>query len=182
MNGLCELFYNILFNPSEAFKNISCEKAYKLPLLIIVISSFFMLNLSESTFNAETIFIFLTRTFNLIIYWLFFSFFINLIARTFNKENSFSKVLSLTAFAYVPWIFLGPLTLLKNSVFSNLGMFLILIVWAWTIILQIIAISEIYNIPRKNALIILIIPFLATILYIVWSTDFFIKLFQILVL
>jgi hypothetical protein len=87
--------------------------------------------------------------------------------------------LSLTALAFVPWIFLAPLKLLKSTNFSSLAVVLILGIWIWSVVLQILAISESYGITRKKAIIVMFIPFIASILYWIWTVDFFVKIFQI---
>ena len=177
--NILELFYNILFHPSETFKNAETSKPYKLPLFIVLFAAIFLTILSGNKNENNLIFLYILQSINLIIYWLFFSFFVDLAARMFGIENKFNKLLTLISFSFIPWIFLAPLKLLKNSVFSDVATILILFVWFWTIALQMLGISETYNIPRKNAIIILLLPFLGTILYFTWLTDFFVKLFQI---
>ncbi len=180
MNNFAEIFYNILFHPVIAFREFSYDKPYKLPLLLVFLISIFLLLLNEDSFSFATLLVFFFQSFNLIVYWLFFAFFVDLIAKMFNLAGNYSKLLTLTSLAFIPWIFLAPLKLLKNASFytSDLAVTLLLGVWIWTISLQVLAISETYNIPRKNAIIILLIPFLGCILYFVWAVDFFIKLLQ----
>ena len=181
MNNISEIFYNILFHPVKTFREFPCEKPYKLPLLLVFLSSIFLLLLSEDSFGFMTLLSFMFKAINLVIYWLFFAFFVDLMARMFNIQGNYAKLLTLTAFSFVPWIFLAPLKLLKNAGYhsSDVAVTLILCVWIWTIALQVLAISETYNIPRKNAIMIILIPFLGCILYFIWAVDFFVKLFQI---
>ena len=114
-------------------------------------------------------------------YWIFFSFFVDIMARMFNINGKYSKILTLMAYSFMPWIFLAPLKLLKNFFFISdiIATVMVLGIWMWTIALQMLAISETYEIPRKNAIIILFIPFIGTILYFIWVADFFMKLFQL---
>ena len=181
MNNIAEIFYDILFHPVQTFRKIPFDKPYKYPLLLVFLSSIFLLLLSEDSFEFATMLSFVFKAVTLIIYWLFFAFFVDLMARMFNLEGHYSRLLTLTAFSFVPWIFLAPLKLLKNAgdYSSDIAVTLILCVWIWTIALQVLAISETYNIPRKNAIIIILIPFLGCILYFMWTIDFFVKLFQI---
>ncbi len=182
MNNLTESFFNILFNPVETFKNFESEKPYKLPLIIVITASFFLslLFLSQTELSTLSIFSFIYKGFWLVIYWLFFCFFIDLMARIFMRQGYFAKLLTLTSLSFVPWIFLAPLKLLKNAgaFASTIALILIFGVWIWTFALQILAISETYSIHRKNAIIIFLIPFLGSILYLIWLVDFFNKLAQ----
>lgn len=179
-NSIAEIFYGILFTPSETFKNFSYEKPYKLPVLLVMLAAVFLLLLGNDNFTLMTIFVWIAKTIGLITYWLFFAFFVDLMARMFNLSGNFAKLLTLTSLAFVPWIFLAPLKLLKNAhpALSEIAIVLLLGVWLWTVILQILAISETYDIPRKNAIIILLLPFFGWILYSIWMVDFFVKLFQ----
>lgn len=181
MNNIFEKFYEILFSPSEAFKYFPCEKPYKAPLLIVVLAACFLLLLSEHNFGLMTIAVLIFKIIGLVVYWLFFAFFVDLMARMFNSTGNYAKLLTLTAFSFIPWIFLAPLKLLKglNAFTSEVAIFLIIGVWGWTIALQMLAVSETYNIPRKNAIIILLLPFVGCTLYFIWMVDFFVKLFQI---
>ena len=178
--SISEIFYGILFAPSETFKNFSYEKPYKLPVLLVMLASMFLLLLGNENFTLMTIFVWVGKTVGLATYWIFFAFFVDLMARMFNLDGNFSKLLTLTSLTFVPWIFIAPLKLLKNShpALGEISIILLLGVWFWTVALQILAVSETYNIPRKNAIIILLLPFLGWILYFIWMIDFFVKLFQ----
>lgn len=179
MNNILNIFYGILFNPVETMKSFSYEKWYKMPAFLMLLASLFLLILTNTNYDLGTLFLFFSKTTNLLIYWIFFAFFVDLLAKIFQSQSHFEKLLSLTSLAYIPWIFLAPLKLLKSTNFSSLAVILILGVWLWTVILQILAISETYDISRKKAIIVMFIPFIASILYWVWSVDFFVKIFQI---
>ena len=179
MNNILNIFYGILFNPVETMRSFSCEKSYKTPVFIMLLASLFLLILINTNYDFGTLFLFFSKTINLFLCWIFFVFFVDLMAKIFQNQSHFGKLLSLTSLAYIPWIFLAPLKLLKNTNFSSLAVILILCVWLWTVILQILAISETYGISRKKAIIVMFIPFVASILYLVWSVDFFVKIFQI---
>lgn len=179
MNNVLNIFYGILFNPVETMKSFACEKPYKIPVVIIMLASLFLLILTNSTYDTGTIFIFISKTANLFIYWVFFAFFVDLMSKIFNNQSRFERLLVLSSLAYTPWVFLAPLKLLKNTNFSTLATLLILAIWLWTIVLQILAISEAYGISRKKAIIVMFIPFIASILYWIWTVDFFVKIFQI---
>ncbi|MCR4881917.1 MAG: YIP1 family protein [bacterium] len=180
-NSNIEILYGILFHPVETYRNVCAEKPYKFPLAIILFAALFLIILSNNALEMGFFSMYSAMAFNIACYWLFFSFFIDLMARMFNIKGKYPKLLTLMAFSFIPWMFLAPLKLLKNfsELTSVIAIILLLGVWMWTIALQMLAISETYEIPRKNAIIILLIPFIGTILYFIWVADFFMKLFQL---
>ena len=182
MEKFMETFYGILFHPVETFRNFQCQNSYKLPLITVCIISLFLFLLKNPglQFTFGTLLNIVTNTFGLIFSWIFFAFFIDLIARIFQQESKYTRLLTLTAFALVPWIFIAPMKLLKNinEYTSTLGSILLIGIFIWTITLQILAVSETYQIPRKNAIMIIFVPFLGGLLNIFLITDFFSKLIQ----
>ena len=173
--------YGVLFHPVETFRSANCEKPYKFPLCIILFAVLFLTILGNDSLGIGFFSMYMARVINIACYWLFFSFFIDLMARMFNINNKYSKLLTLMAYSFIPWIFLAPMKLLKgfSEITEVFSMVLLLGIWLWTIALQMLAISETYEIPRKNAIIILFIPFIGTILYFIWVADFFMKLVQL---
>ena len=173
--------YGVLFHPVETFRNADWEKPYKFPLCVILFAVLFLTILGNDTWGIGFFSMYMARAINISCYWLFFSFFIDIMARMFNIKDKYPKLLTLMAYSFIPWIFLAPLKLLKSfSEFTEvISMILLLGVWLWTIALQMLAISETYEIPRKNAIIILFLPFIGTILYFIWLADFCMKLAQL---
>ncbi|MDD3594534.1 MAG: YIP1 family protein [Candidatus Gastranaerophilales bacterium] len=182
MNEFFEKFYDILFAPSKVFESISYDKPYKMPLLVVLLTSsvVFLTNI-KVTFTPFELLGLTGSWLSAVIYWLFFCLFVNLCAQMFNLKSNYSKLLTLSALATVPWLFLAPLKLLKafSPLSSEIAVFFILIVWVWTVVLQVVAISRAYDIPSKNAIGIIIIPFLGFVVYTVWIFDFFLKIAQI---
>ena len=179
--NIFETVYGILFHPVETFRNVFSDKPYKFPLGVVLFSALFLTMLGNDAFGVGFLGVFFSKAVGLIVYWLFYAFFIDLMARMFNIKGRYSKLLTLMSFSFIPWMFLAPLKLLKgfSEWTSVIAVLLLLGVWLWTIALQMLAVSETYEIPRKNAIIILLIPYLGTILYFIWVFDFFIKLSQV---
>ena len=177
-----ETFYGILFHPVETFRNFDCAKSYKMPLAVVLLMSLFLFIIKNSIFifSFGTLFEYIFNAIGLIIMWLFFAFFVDMLAKIFNIESGYNRLLTLTAFGLVPWIFLAPVKLLKGlgQTTSDIASILLVGIWIWTIVLQILAVSETYKIPRENAIILMFIPFTGFILYICWTWDFFAKLIQ----
>lgn len=179
--NILDIVYGVLFHPVETFRQADYQKPYKLPLILVLFAALFMTILNNDSFGLAFFAKFFLTSFNIICYWLFFSFFVDLMARMFDFNDKYPKLLTLISFSFMPWMFLAPLRFIKNisEYIDAIAVLALLGVWLWTVALQIVAISETYEIPRKNAIIILLIPFIGMILYFVWVVDFFQKLFQI---
>lgn len=173
MHSFLDIFYGIIFEPVNTFSNFDNKKDYKLLFLILILLSVFNL-LSQN---------FISSFFSILFYSIFSAFFIDFLARIFMKNSNFFKLLILFITSFIPYIFIPPLFLLKNSyqIFENFAVLLMFALFFWTIILQIIAISKTYNIEYKNSFYLLFIPFLGMILYLLWIFDFGSKIFNFLI-
>lgn len=178
MNYL-EIFYNIIFHPKETFRDFPEQKSNKLAFLIVfLISIFFFISTNINLhFQFGTFLNFLFSTIGIYAILLLWASFINFLAQIFNYENRFNKLILLMSFSLIPWIFLAPINLLNNinQYGTTIGSIFLLVIWVYSIYLQILAISETYQIPRKNAVLILFVPFIGSVLNILLLSDFFSK-------
>jgi len=183
MNDFMQLIYGVLFCPTKTFRAFEEASGLKLPILVICIVSLFIYAWEKTYLGFNFFDLFLTMC-TLLFSWLLFAFFVDLLAKIFRCESFYKKLLSATAYSFLPWIFLAPINLLKNScdIFQGLGEILLLVVWIWTIALQVIAISEIYKIKKTYSILIFLLPFLGFIIYIAWVVDFFRKITEIFVI
>lgn len=180
MTKFLENFYGALFCPDKTFSNIKEETPIGQALgLVVIISILSILITSSSYFRAtgilgmgyQVIFAAIAG----IISWLFFAFFLELIATVFGQNGKMKPLLSLTAFALIPWIFLAPIELLKNTGdYGNLAAILFgLTVWLWVTILEMVAVMKTYELTFGRAFLMLIIPFLGGFLSFHWFVGFF---------
>lgn len=175
-------FYGTLFTPVKTFEELKQTQPLVSAIVIVILVSMLkiFLNSKSITFNNPLMYgsnLFLSA-FSGLISWLFFAGFFELSARIFDRGGKYKTMLILSAFAMLPWIFLGPVALFKMIDTSGAagGMFLGFLVWIWVIGLQIYAILKTYNLNIGKTVLFIIIPFLGWFVFLNWFVIFFVTM------
>ncbi|MDD3151055.1 MAG: YIP1 family protein [Candidatus Gastranaerophilales bacterium] len=182
-----ENIYNTFFNSDEGFDKLKEEKPFYQAVLIVIFISILdpLVKLNPVEHSSLVLFGFslLSTAIGGIISWLFFGFFVEIMASIFGKSGNIRTFLILSAFALLPWIFLAPIELLKNNPSIVTGFFGILfglIVWLRTVMLFLRAIAKTYETTVRKTLYFVLIPFIGSIIYFHWFIGFFTTLGKIL--
>lgn len=181
-----ETIYGVLFQPNETFEELKKDPPILEALGVVIVISILgpILDLSFPTAKNLPLFIFFlfNAGFFGIIKWVFFAAFVEAVAAIFKKGGKIKIFLTLSAFALVPWIFIGPVSLLKTGglLSSLIGILFGLAIWVWTTVLTIFAAMKAYDISSGRVLLLIVIPFIGVILFFNWMAGFFKTLFQIL--
>ena len=187
-NDLLEDIYGALFSPRETFEKLR-ENPPMLEALGIVIAVSVLNPLISSTLAGGQslnwlVFNLFNAAFAGVIKWVFFAAFVEGLAAIFKKggKERFKAFLALSGFALLPWIFLGPITLLKTGgiFFTLIGVLAGIAVWVWTTILTIFAAMKAYNISSGRILLLLAVPFIGGIIFFNWIVGFFSTLTRLL--
>jgi len=180
-------FYDVLFVPEHAFDDLNNNPNVKQGLRIVVFISIlsYLLHMkfpSDIGAIALTTFRILALSFSGIISWIIFAAFLEMVAAIFKKNGKLKELLTLTAFALAPWIFLAPIELFRTTNFiSNfVGILLSLIVWLWTTVLIVVSVMKAYNLSLGRTLVLLVLPFAGGIIAFNWIVGFFATLGGIL--
>ncbi len=171
-------FFDIIFSPTVAFKELKDITPHKLPVLFIFVVSCF-LSATNNNYSGLTS---LIATFSFTLVGLIiYSFYIDIMAKMFNLPSQFSRMFTLSSFALLPWIFLAPVKLLDCdiTILSVVSGFLTFSIYLWVIALQVLAISRAYNTPSKYAVIAIFLPFLGFCMFIGNFSDFIKQLINI---
>lgn len=161
--GFLELFYSVLFKPSDAkilIKYLREEASTKLFLYSVFAVLLGSLGLSSYEGNISIIF---TSVFS----WIFTVFFIGLFAWLLRPKDlpfDFGLIFFFCSFAQAPLVFLGIANLWKNSYFPTTVPSSVC--FLWSIILWIWAISNSLKIGNQKAIILVILTFLAPVILI----------------
>jgi hypothetical protein len=186
MNNFFENIYGILFSPRETF-----EKLFQNPPLLqgfIIVIAVSMLNplINYEYYSGFTyLFLFGFKIFGAaiagVISWLFFASFLEMLASIFKQGGKIKAMLTLSAFALIPWILISPLELLKSAGFfaSFFGVMLELMIWLWATVLVFMAVQKTYNLSFGRALILFVIPSFGGFLSFHWTIGFFTTLYGI---
>lgn len=117
-----------------------------------------------------------------VIYWLMLSNVVGLITFALTGNGQFRKLLILSAFSFLPWMFLAPIALMKQgtgilgAIFGPFGTFSVLI---WTLILYGLALGVIYKLTLERVLILMVavLPFALMLGSVAWSINLMSSLF-----
>ncbi len=181
-----ERIYGTLFYPRETFEELKKSPPVIEALAIVIAVSILtpLINTPPPSSQAMGWFIFtlINAGISGIIKWLFFAAFVELIAAIFKRSGHFKTFITLSGFALLPWIFIGPITLLKTGgIIAGLtGVLAGLAIWLWATILTIFAAMKTYEISSNRVLLLVIIPFLGGIIFFNWIIGFFETLIQIM--
>jgi hypothetical protein len=186
MKDFFDNFYGVLFNPSETFDKLKESPALIQGFMIVVIISILSPVLKFSINSAQNPFFqgfeLINASFWGLLSWLFFASFLEVVAGIFKKGGKIKIFLCLSAFALIPWIFIGPASLFKTGglLFKALGIIIGLASWLWSTILTAFAIMKTYEISAHRVITFVLIPFLGGILSFYWFFGFFTTLIQII--
>ena len=182
-------FYNMLFHPVTAFRTLREDTPSNRMLVYALITVVLISGLGPLIYfvghggaiNRLFYEVPIQALFGLIL-WMASSIIISLLAFAFTGEPRIRLLLTLTAFATLPWIFEGPATLLQASA-GTLGTVLggigSLAVWLWSVVLFGFAVGCTYRLSAERTVIILFAPFMMGLIFISWFTGFVINIMRI---
>lgn len=179
MNNFFENFYETLFCPNKAFDRLKELKPVAQAFLIVIFISALnnLLNYDPKEGVISIFFLgfgILGSAISGLLSWLFFAVFIDMIARVFKYPPRLKEFLTLSGFALIPWIFLGPVNLFKTAGFGleALGVLFNLIIWLWVTVLVFKAVMKTYELTFGRVVILLTIPFLGGFIAFNWFIGF----------
>lgn len=178
-------FYGVLFSPDKTLNEIKERQPILQAFVIVTVIS--LLNvllysnyaggLNIGWFGVNLFF----SAFSGLISWVFFAAFFEFVANVFDRGGKFKTLLVLSAFALLPWIFLGPVELFKSAdTTGNMsGVLLGLLVWFWVLVLQVIAVSKTYELKLGKTIVFIIVPLFGWFVFFNWFIGFFATLGQL---
>jgi hypothetical protein len=185
-NTILENIYGTIFYPSETFERLRVNPPIIEGLIITVFVSILgpLINtpLSENTNTFLFVNGILTAGVWGVIKWLSFGGFVELIANVFKNGGKIKSFLTLFGYALLPWIFLGPASLLKAGGIlpALIGVLMGIGIWLWSTVLIILAIMKSYQITSGRVMMMILIPSMGGIISLIWFIDFIVTLIQIM--
>jgi Yip1 domain len=176
-------FYDVLFDPITLFESIStgwprqarhCLYATFWVFAIATLGT--LLEGSFNRFDGTTVLAALMAGTTGIGIWILTGLTFSTIAYCFRSQGRPLVLLTLTGYATLPWLFLAPLFLLRNSigVFGELihltGM---MALWIWTAVLFLLALQKTYHLSMDRVLLMALVPILAATLGWAWMFEAF---------
>lgn len=174
--------YGAIFTPLKTFENI-VEKdqppVFEAFIVVIMVSVIGCITMN----SAGSIWVLALSIISYVVFavisWVFIAAVIDGLASIFSKENHFDTLLTLSAFSLLPWILMAPVSLFKSGGIEGIGILGVLIalilgslIWFWTTVLFLIAISKTYKFTAGKIVLLALMPFLASIILFFWMTGF----------
>ncbi|MEM0952322.1 MAG: YIP1 family protein [Cyanobacteria bacterium P01_H01_bin.74] len=187
-----DVCYGVLFNPVDTFQKQTEEynkansvNEFNKPMgllsaTLIVAFISLMAPLTNDALTQEANYAWLPLTLPVsaimgIVSWVTMAAIIAALAFIFQRSSNIKSLLVCTALATLPWLFLGPLSLLKFSIFPAgqiLFTFGLLGVWLWSVCLFCLAVTKAYQLPLLNGILLLFMPFAFTGIFFAWFSGF----------
>jgi hypothetical protein len=161
---LLEMIYAALFTPIAAFRHLK-DKPFMSGSFVVII----LVNLLEATrlkYSAD--FVFMAVVIGLA-GWLILTFFLYRLAWTFGKEISWDALLSVIAFASLPWLFIAP----ALSLGAPFGALLAIAVVVWFLIWQFKAAAVVLETSAWRVAAIVPLAIAGGYVAIIWLFNFF---------
>ncbi len=180
-----ELFYATLFHPVRTFALIAAETSAPLGNRQLFFASLSVVGISAlapllqlANQGGETVSLFWQIPLSAVagvILWGLMGLFISLFAYAFTAQARAKTFLALSGLATLPWILMGPVSLLKIGL-GPVGVIafvlLALLVWLWSVLLFALALAETYKMSPERVLIILAAPFALSGVLLAWVAGF----------
>lgn len=185
VNDFFENIYSVIFSPKAFFEREDITISIRLALVTVVfialINKITLGIFDGSILNLMFILSLLGSIISTVLLWFLTALFFEYIARIFDCGKKLEKILFLTAFVPIPYIFFAPLNLVKQI--GEIGYILATIIefvlYFWIIFLYALALRAAYNITISRAFMLIFLPFVASIFAINWMVCFVSKLWYI---
>lgn len=185
VNDFFENIYSVIFSPKAFFEREDITISIRLALVTVIFIS--LINkitlgiFDGSILNAMFILSLLGSIISTVFLWFITALFFEYIARIFDRGKKLEKILFLTAFVPIPYIFFAPLNLVKQIgeigyIFATIIEF---VLYFWIIFLYALALRAAYNITISRAFMLIFLPFVASVFAINWMVCFVSKLWYI---
>lgn len=178
-----ELFYAALFHPVQAFKDIAAEPQANSRLLffatitVVLVSTLApLVHMTNQGGNPSSLVwaMPLSAVMGTMI-WGLMGLLISLLAYAFTGQSRVRTFLTLSGLATLPWIFMGPVAMLKIGL-GPVGLILFVLlalgVWLWSVLLFALALAETYQMTPERVMIVLAAPFAMFVVLLSWMCGF----------
>ncbi len=184
-----DIFFNVLFHPSQEFRVIAIgpvprDRLLAYGLVLVLVTSALGVVYSPMVFSTDGLMLkLMLAATSGTIYWLFTAALIAMTAYVFGERGRPQTLLILTAYATLPWLFLPVAMLFRDSLWGfghTISIFASLGIWLWSAILFLMALKFTYNLTLDRLLLAATVPLLMAFLGLSWVGGFIFNLIQFL--
>lgn len=176
-DNILSYVYGTLFSPVKTFDDVlesSTSKVFEAFCIIIIVSFIQSLGIFDSNSFLYLGVYLVSYIIIAVSSWVFVACIISLLCWVFSKQLNINMILTLTGFSILPWLFMPAISLFKTVGIGGvvLSVFLNLIIWIWTAVLFILAVSKGTNISLGKSIVLIITPFAGAIIVLAWLSGF----------
>ncbi|MBP2650781.1 MAG: Yip1 protein [Firmicutes bacterium] len=167
VESFIETIYDVLFKPMTALSKLAEERPLGQAVVVLLISliipalgAYFVF--SSAGFEKLRNFILITQTIGYFLLWFLGAAILHLIAEIYGGKGTVIGLLVTTGFANLPHLLAVPFLVgtifIQSSVMNGLVALVSLVIFCWTLTLNVIALKEVYKISWAKAVLVLITP------------------------
>lgn len=181
--GFLDTLYSTLFHPISTFRALGettpmhNRALFYALFTVIFVSAIAPLVKMANTGGqpADLVFAIPVSMISGVIIWAFMGLVTGLLAYAFTGQARTRTFLALSGLAVLPWILMGPVSILKfgiGPIGAGLCIFGALLIWLWSVLLFGLALMNAYRMTIERALILLATPFVAQLILLGWTMGF----------
>lgn len=168
MKKYFENLYKVLFEPEIAFDNLKEDTLMSVAVFTVIWTNsflFFVKHTASTGLGGEFAYLFkLIFTVScVLLFWFITALFFEFTAKAFGKSGKIRTLLTLSAYSFLPYIFMAPFELIKN--FSQTGYFwgtkFEIILFLWVIFIYSLALKKTYDLKKSSSFVLIFLPFIA---------------------
>ncbi len=184
-NDFFENIYSVIFSPQAFFEReditVSTRLALGTVIFISVLTKIALGLFDKSILSYTFIFGLIWHVIFTVIIWFLTALFFEYIAKIFDKGNNLKKLLYLTAFVPIPYIFYAPLNIMKKigNIGYIFGSLIEFSLYLWIIILYAYSLRAVYKITLSRSFMLIFLPFIASFFAMHWTICFISKMWYI---
>lgn len=179
-----DLLYAVLFHPVATFKTLGNEANLSNRILLYALFSVILISammpvIQLASMGGSPVSLALTIPLSVVVgalIWVFIALIIALLSYAFANQTRFRTLLVLSGLATLPWLLMGPVSLFKyglGPVGAVLCAIFGLLIWLWSVLLFALSIVNTYSMTAERVLVILVMPFVMTLVFCGWIFGFF---------
>lgn len=175
MNKYTENLYKVLFEPKTAFDGLKEDTPMSVAVMTVIWTNVFLYvtkHLISGGFGGEfTYLLKLIFTVGCVMFfWFVTALFFEFTAKAFGKSGQIRTLLTLSAYSFLPYIFIAPCELIKK--FSQTGYFwgtkIEILLFVWVIFLYALALKKTYDLKKSSHFVLIFLPMAAFVFSLMW--------------
>ena len=175
MNKYFENLYKVLFEPNTAFDNLKEDTPMSVAVMTVIWTNVFLYvakHFVSGGFGSEFMY-FVKLIFTVLfvlLFWFMTALFFEFTAKAYGKSGQLRTLLTLSAYSFLPYIFIAPCELFKK--FSQTGYFwgtkIEILLFVWVIFLYALSLKKTYDLKKSSHFVLIFLPLASFVFSLMW--------------